>query len=73
MKYEKSCGTIIFNQDNLVLLIADLDGNWGFPKGHVKEGESEEETALRETKEETNLDVITRVSHFINKKSLIFY
>ncbi len=57
MKWEKSCGTIICNGDK-VLLIADLEGNWGFPKGHVNEGETEEETALRETKEETNLDVI---------------
>ncbi len=57
MKWEKSCGTIICDGDK-VLLIASLQGDWGFPKGHVDEGETEEETALRETKEETNLDVI---------------
>ena len=57
MKYEKSCGTIICNGDK-VLLIASLTGDWGFPKGHTMPGETEEETALRETKEETNLDVI---------------
>ena len=32
-------------------------GHWGFPKGHVEEGETEEETAIREVKEETNCDV----------------
>ena len=31
---------------------------WGFPKGHGEEGESPEEAAIRELKEETNLDVV---------------
>lgn len=33
------------------------DGNWSLPKGRAKKGESELETALRETKEETSLDL----------------
>lgn len=57
MKYEKSCGTIVIN-DNKVLVIQQKQGFWGFPKGHVEQGENEIETAIRETKEETNLDVI---------------
>lgn len=56
MKYEKSCGAIIFN-GNKVLVIQQQEGHWGFPKGHVEQGESEVETAIREIKEETNLDV----------------
>lgn len=56
MKQEKSCGCIIFDNDK-ILLIKDTKGNWGFPKGHVEENETEEQTAIRETKEETNLDV----------------
>ncbi|MGN0463343.1 MAG: bis(5'-nucleosyl)-tetraphosphatase, partial [Acutalibacteraceae bacterium] len=31
--------------------------HWGFPKGHIEAGESEKETAVRETKEETGLDI----------------
>jgi bis(5'-nucleosidyl)-tetraphosphatase len=31
---------------------------WGFPKGHPEKGESPKQTAQRELKEETNLDVI---------------
>ena len=31
--------------------------HWDFPGGHVKEGETYEEAAIRETKEETNLDI----------------
>lgn len=56
MKYEKSCGAIIFDNDK-VLVIKQVKGHWGFPKGHVEEGETEIETAKREIKEETNLDV----------------
>ena len=32
-------------------------GHWDFPKGHVEEGETEVQTAIREVKEETNIDV----------------
>lgn len=31
--------------------------NWGFPKGHVEEGESNEDTARREVLEETGLHI----------------
>ena len=53
---EKACGCIIIN-DNKVLLIKQTQGHWGFPKGHVEKNETEIETAIREVKEETNLDV----------------
>ena len=56
MKYEKSCGAIIIDNEK-VLVIQQVAGHWGFPKGHVEEGETEVETAKREIKEETNLDV----------------
>lgn len=56
MKYEKSCGAIIFN-GNKVLVLQQTAGHWGFPKGHVEANETEVETAIREIKEETNLDV----------------
>mgnify|MGYP002856821633 CR=1 FL=1 len=56
MKYEKSCGAIIFDGDK-ILILQQAAGHWGFPKGHVEDGETEIETAIREIKEETNLDV----------------
>ncbi len=55
-KIEISCGSIIIENEK-VLLIYDNNSNWGFPKGHMEEGETEVETAKRETKEETNVDV----------------
>lgn len=57
MTYEKSCGTIVIH-DGKVLLIEQKSGFIGFPKGHMVIGETEVETAMRETKEETNLDIV---------------
>lgn len=62
MKYEKSCGAVIFDGDK-ILVIQQVKGHWGFPKGHVEEGETEVETAIREIKEETNLDVEIDETH----------
>ena len=53
---EKACGCII-TENEKILLIRQISGMWGFPKGHIEEGETEEETAIREVKEETNIDV----------------
>jgi 8-oxo-dGTP pyrophosphatase MutT (NUDIX family) len=68
MKKEVSCGTITFYKGK-VLLIKQNKGYIGFPKGHVENGETEEETAIRETKEETNIDVKIH----IDKKYCINY
>lgn len=57
---EKSCGCIILKGDKVLLIGArDDDGKlfWAFPKGHQDEGETDIETAIRETKEEIGLDV----------------
>ena len=60
MKKEKSCGAVVIKEENnvtLALVIKQHDNCWSFPKGHVEEGETEVETAIREIKEETNIDV----------------
>ena len=44
-------------EDKKVLLIKQTNGIWGFPKGHVEKNETELQTAEREVKEETNIDV----------------
>ena len=44
------------NHKRYYLLIHHNKGHWGFPKGHIENSETEEETAIRETKEETNVD-----------------
>lgn len=57
---EKSCGAIVYKIENsklYILLLKHNMGHWSYPKGHVEGNETEIETALREIKEETNLDV----------------
>ncbi len=59
--YEKSCGAVIFyngKSNTRILLVKNNNGRyWSFPKGHIEIGETEQETAIREIKEETSLDV----------------
>lgn len=57
---EKSCGAVVYKYDNgkLSVLIEKMKkGHYSIPKGHVENDETEVQTALREIKEETNLDV----------------
>ena len=62
MMHEKSCGAIVYRRHHgniEILLIKHVNsGHWSFPKGHVEANETEVETALREIKEETGIDVI---------------
>ncbi len=59
MQMEKSCGAIILRRENdrwKTLLVQNRNGgHWAFPKGHVEEGETEKQTAIREVREETGL------------------
>ncbi len=59
--FENACGAIIFRRENGVLKFLVVQeksgGHWGFPKGHVDQGETEQETAAREIYEETGLKV----------------
>ncbi len=57
MKTEKSCGAVIFNDEDKVLIVKHNAGHWDFPKGHMEAGETETQTAIREVKEETNIDI----------------
>lgn len=58
MKQEKSCGAIVMNENKEILLVHHNSGHWDFPKGHMEKGETEEQTAIREVKEETNIDIL---------------
>jgi 8-oxo-dGTP pyrophosphatase MutT (NUDIX family) len=48
---------IIVNDKEEILLLHRKDGGWGLPGGLMELGESFEETAIREVKEETGLDI----------------
>lgn len=58
MPYETSCGAVVFTRcgsEILYVIIQSLEGVYGFPKGHMEGHETEEETALREIREEVGL------------------
>ncbi len=79
MRKEKSCGAVVYKKekDNIFyLIIKQAKGHITFPKGHVEEGETKEETAAREIKEETNIDAIIdtnfkRISTYKPEKGVI--
>jgi 8-oxo-dGTP pyrophosphatase MutT (NUDIX family) len=53
-----SCGVIIQDQHGRVLLGHMTNHEyWDFPKGKMEDGESEEQAAIRETKEEANIEL----------------
>lgn len=55
---ERSAGGVVVRRIHgvlHVLVIRDPYRKWGLPKGHVEEGETDEQTALREVAEETGL------------------
>ena len=57
---EKSCGAVVYKIENekvLFLILKHNAGHFSFPKGHMEPLESEVDTAIREIKEETNIDV----------------
>ena len=76
MPKEKSAGAIIFREQEgkryyLLLHYPGINrkgGHWEFTKGHIEEGESEEQAVIRETKEETgisNLKIIPGFKQYI--------
>ena len=58
MVFEKSCGALVVRREEdqfyILMIRHKAGGNRSFPKGHVEEGETEYETALREVMEETS-------------------
>lgn len=65
---ERSAGGVVFYDagDNtpVYLLMSNRKGYWEFPKGHVDEGETDEEAAIREVMEETGLKDIRIIPGF---------
>jgi bis(5'-nucleosidyl)-tetraphosphatase len=76
MPPEKSCGALIFcnEGEKRAYLILHYTGlHWDFPKGHVEQGESEEQTARREIEEETGITALEFLPLFRERVSYSFY
>ena len=62
-----------------ILMIQDRKGRWTIPKGHVEEGESFEQTAVREVGEETGLtnvkirDKLDKIFFFYRREGNLIY
>jgi 8-oxo-dGTP diphosphatase len=55
---EVSAGGVIYrrHQGALEVALIHVRNRWGLPKGHIEEGESAGQTAVREVREETGLE-----------------
>lgn len=56
-KHIVSAATIVLNDHNEILLIKGPRRGWEMPGGQVEEGESLKNAAIRETKEESGIDI----------------
>lgn len=83
--YEKSCGAVMYTGTGIerkYILITNISGHVGFPKGHIEYGETEKQTALREAYEETGVrtEIIDgfrefynyKINNFIKKKAIYY-
>lgn len=56
-KHFVSAATIVMNDEKEILLIKGPSRGWEMPGGIVEEGESLKDAAVRETKEESGIDI----------------
>jgi len=59
LKIKRAAGCVVYRYDTQgalwLLLILDRYGRWTIPKGHLEDGESDAEAAVREVFEETGI------------------
>jgi len=78
MKVFKAAMVVVFNEKRDILLLKRFgDSNWmpykwGIPGGHVEEGETAEQAAIREALEETNLS-LQNIFELEEKKEVMVY
>tara|TARA_B000000609_G_C24101150_1_gene308521 strand:+ start:126 stop:554 length:429 start_codon:yes stop_codon:yes gene_type:complete len=66
-KKVECAGGIIFNQKNEVVIVNQNHDSWSLPKGHIDEGETPIDAAIREIYEETgiiNPKLVKKIGHY---------
>lgn len=62
--FRRNAGIVVFRADKKVLLCLrnDMPASWQFPQGGIEAGETPEQAAARELKEETSLSGLKRIA-----------
>src|SRR3989338_11222367 len=77
---EKSCGAVVFRKNGKEILYLLLyrkahdhyKDSWDFPRGLMEEGETEEETTIRETLEETAINDLKFEKGFLERIKWVY-
>jgi bis(5'-nucleosidyl)-tetraphosphatase len=75
VRQEHSAGVLLFRnaQDQRLWLLLDYGKHWDYAKGHLEEGETAWQAAVREVREETGIKQIDRVGKFEQDMHYVFY
>lgn len=75
MPQEKSVGAIIYRIENgqrLYLILKYKEKHWDFVKGHIDDGETDMQTLLRETEEESGIKDLKVIEGFKEYTKFVF-
>src|SRR3978361_882574 len=72
---EFSAGFVLLRQTpgGPVYLLLDYGKHWDYAKGHLEEGETAWQAAVRELREETGIRQVDRVSNFQREMHYVFF
>jgi len=68
-EHQRSAGGVVVDGDRLLLISTQNGRRWQLPKGHIEAGESAEDAAVREVREETGVsgrvvEMLSRVEYW---------
>lgn len=58
IKFTKSAGGVVVNNEGRILVVNQKGTSWSLPKGHIEDGEDEITTARREIYEESGIKIL---------------
>lgn len=78
VRREFSAGFLLFREDGdvpggIAFLLLDYGKHWDYAKGHLEEGETAWQAAVRELREETGIRQVDRVTRFERDMHYLFY